>query len=191
MPRHGSERTDNQSRSINYNSMKPTVRARSRQRILGLPRGCWARAILPQPSLPGTKPTPVAWLAGDIWPRNNYPGPNAGGSFAPFGPCPQDVGLSCNLRHDGRPRARQRTATNGRVKQRMPDFPQRPAVRHADSAACSRTIEPIAKPMSTFAGHLLVFDPVQAPPLRHAFEPVNAAILEADSRLRHQVLDGA
>jgi len=69
MPRHGSERTDNQSRSINYNSMKPTVRARSRQRILGLPRGCWARAILPQPSLPGKKPTPVAWLAGDIWPR--------------------------------------------------------------------------------------------------------------------------
>src|SRR6476619_5809586 len=52
-------------------------------------------------------------------------------------------------------------------------------------------IEPIAKPMSTFAGHLLMFDPVQAPPLRHAFESVNAAILEADSRLRHQILDYA
>jgi hypothetical protein len=33
-----------------------------------------------------------------------------------------------------------------------------------------------------------MFDPVQAPPLRHAFELVNAAILEADSRLRHQIL---
>ena len=36
-----------------------------------------------------------------------------------------------------------------------------------------------------------MFDPVQAPSLRHAFELVNAAILEADSRLRHQVLDRA
>ena len=34
-----------------------------------------------------------------------------------------------------------------------------------------------------------MFDPVQAPSLRHAPELVNAAILEADSRLRHQVLD--
>ena len=34
-----------------------------------------------------------------------------------------------------------------------------------------------------------MFDPVQAPSLRHAFELVNAAILEADSRLRHQILD--
>jgi hypothetical protein len=47
------------------------------------------------------------------------------------------------------------------------------------------------KPMSTFAAHLLLFDPVQAPPLGHAFESVNAAILKADSRLRHQVLDRA
>src|SRR5215472_4295927 len=37
----------------------------------------------------------------------------------------------------------------------------------------------------------LMFDPVQAPSLRHALELVNAAILEADSRLRHQVLDRA
>ena len=37
----------------------------------------------------------------------------------------------------------------------------------------------------------LMFDPVQAPSLRHAFELVNAAILEADSRLRHQILDRA
>src|SRR3981189_1068500 len=37
----------------------------------------------------------------------------------------------------------------------------------------------------------LVFDPVQAPSLRYAFELVNAAILEADSRLRHQILDRA
>src|SRR5262249_46119501 len=29
-----------------------------------------------------------------------------------------------------------------------------------------------------FAGHLLLFDPVQAPPLGHAFESVNAAILK-------------
>ena len=36
-----------------------------------------------------------------------------------------------------------------------------------------------------------MFDPVQAPSLRHAFELVNAAILEADSRLRHQILDRA
>ena len=36
-----------------------------------------------------------------------------------------------------------------------------------------------------------MIDPVQAPPLRHAFELVNAAILEADSRLRHQILDRA
>src|SRR3974390_1505312 len=42
-----------------------------------------------------------------------------------------------------------------------------------------------------FAGHLLLFDPVQAPPLGHAFESVNAAILKADSRLRHQILDRA
>src|SRR5215469_12390374 len=41
------------------------------------------------------------------------------------------------------------------------------------------------------AGHLLLFDPVQAPPLGHAFESVNAAILKADSRLRHQILDRA
>jgi hypothetical protein len=33
--------------------------------------------------------------------------------------------------------------------------------------------------------------PVQAPPLRHAFELVNAAVLEADLRLRHQILDRA
>ena len=33
-----------------------------------------------------------------------------------------------------------------------------------------------------------MFDPVEAPALRYAFELVNAAILEADSRLRHQVL---
>jgi hypothetical protein len=31
---------------------------------------------------------------------------------------------------------------------------QRPAVRHADLGTCSRTFEPIAKPVSTFAGHL-------------------------------------
>src|SRR5437868_4795309 len=37
----------------------------------------------------------------------------------------------------------------------------------------------------------LMFDPVQVPSLRHAFQSVNAAILEADSRLRHQVLDRA
>ena len=36
-----------------------------------------------------------------------------------------------------------------------------------------------------------MFDPVQAPPLGHAFELVNAAILKADSRLRHQILDRA
>jgi len=36
-----------------------------------------------------------------------------------------------------------------------------------------------------------MFDPVQAPSPRHAFELVNAAILEADSRLRHHILDRA
>ena len=36
-----------------------------------------------------------------------------------------------------------------------------------------------------------MFDPIQAPSLRHALELVNAAILEADSRLRHQILDRA
>ena len=36
-----------------------------------------------------------------------------------------------------------------------------------------------------------MFNPVQAPALGHAFEPVNAAILKADSRLRHQILDRA
>ena len=36
-----------------------------------------------------------------------------------------------------------------------------------------------------------MFDPVQPPPLRHAFESVNAAILKADSRLRHQILNRA
>ena len=36
-----------------------------------------------------------------------------------------------------------------------------------------------------------MFDAVQAPSLRHAFELVNAVILEADSRLRHQILDRA
>ena len=36
-----------------------------------------------------------------------------------------------------------------------------------------------------------MFDPVQAPSLRHAFELVNAAILEADLRLEHQILDRA
>ena len=36
-----------------------------------------------------------------------------------------------------------------------------------------------------------MIDPVQAPPLRHAFELVNASILEANSRLRHQILDRA
>ena len=36
-----------------------------------------------------------------------------------------------------------------------------------------------------------MFDPVQAPSLRHAFELVNTAIFEADSRLRHQILDRA
>ena len=36
-----------------------------------------------------------------------------------------------------------------------------------------------------------MFDPVQAPALRHAFELVNAAVLEADLRLRHQIPDRA
>ena len=36
-----------------------------------------------------------------------------------------------------------------------------------------------------------MFDPVQAPPLGHAFELVNAAILKADSRLQHQILQRA
>ena len=36
-----------------------------------------------------------------------------------------------------------------------------------------------------------MIDPVQAPPLRHAFELMNASILEANSRLRHQILDRA
>src|SRR5271154_6271559 len=42
-----------------------------------------------------------------------------------------------------------------------------------------------------FAGQFLMFDPVQAPPLGHSFESMNAAILKADSRLRHQILDRA
>jgi hypothetical protein len=33
--------------------------------------------------------------------------------------------------------------------------------------------------------------PVKTPPLRHSFELVNTAILEADFRLRHQILDSA
>ena len=45
--------------------------------------------------------------------------------------------------------------------------------------------------MSLLQDTFLRFDPVQAPPLRHAFESVNAAILKADSRLRHQILDRA
>ena len=36
-----------------------------------------------------------------------------------------------------------------------------------------------------------MFDPVQAPSLRQSFELVNAAILEADSRRGHQILDRA
>jgi hypothetical protein len=36
-----------------------------------------------------------------------------------------------------------------------------------------------------------ILHPVQPPPLRHAFELVNAAIREADFRLRHQFLDRA
>ena len=36
-----------------------------------------------------------------------------------------------------------------------------------------------------------MFDPVRAPALRHAFELVNAVIPEADSGLRHQILDRA
>jgi hypothetical protein len=36
-----------------------------------------------------------------------------------------------------------------------------------------------------------MFDPVQAPSLRHAFELVSAAIPETDSGLRHQILDRA
>ena len=46
-------------------------------------------------------------------------------------------------------------------------------------------------PASRFCGAPLLFDPVQAPPLGHAFESVNTAILKADSRLRHQILDRA
>jgi hypothetical protein len=63
------------------------------------------------------------------------------------------------------------------------ELSHRPTFAMRTLGTCGRTIEPIAKPMSTFAGHLLMFDPVQAPPLRHAFESVNAAILKADSRL--------
>ncbi len=36
-----------------------------------------------------------------------------------------------------------------------------------------------------------MFDPVQAPSLRHAFELMSAAIPKADSGLRHQILDRA
>ncbi len=36
-----------------------------------------------------------------------------------------------------------------------------------------------------------MFDPIQPPSLRHALELVNAAIPEADSGLRHQILDRA
>src|SRR5262249_11937680 len=49
----------------------------------------------------------------------------------------------------------------------------------------------ISNPKMTPMLLLLLFDPVQAPPLGHAFESVNAAILKADSRLRHQILDRA
>ena len=42
--------------------------------------------------------------------------------------------------------------------------------------------------MFTLARHGSMFSPVQAPSLWHASELVNAAILEADSRLRHQIL---
>src|SRR5215472_10081109 len=52
---------------------------------------------------------------------------------------------------------------------------------------CRHKSEPIEKRFRD----TLMFDPVQAPSLRHALELVNAAILEADSRLRHQVLDRA
>src|SRR3979411_749433 len=45
------------------------------------------------------------------------------------------------------------------------------------------------RPVSYYCGSRLTIDPVQAPPLRHAFELVNAAILEADFRRRHQILD--
>jgi hypothetical protein len=61
------------------------------------------------------------------------------------------------------------------------NFPSAQPFSTRTLGTCSRIIEPIAKPMSTFAGHLLMFDPVQAPPLGHAFESVNAAILKADS----------
>ena len=55
---------------------------------------------------------------------------------------------------------------------------------------CRRNIEPMQNRCSLLQDTLM-FDPVQAPSLRHIFELVNAAVLEADSRLRHQTLDGA
>jgi hypothetical protein len=36
-----------------------------------------------------------------------------------------------------------------------------------------------------------MFDPIQAPPLRHAIELVSAVIPEADFGLRHPILDRA
>ena len=85
--------------------------------------------------------------------------------------------------------AQRKSAWPGRTRRRT--FPGAQPFAMRTLGTGSRTIEPIAKPMSTFAGHLLMFDPVQAPPLRHAFESVNAAILKADSGLRHPILDRA
>ena len=69
-----------------------------------------------------------------------------------------------------------------------PDFPNGQPFAMRALGTCSRNIEPIAK---SLLQDKLMFDPIQAPSLRHAFEAVNAAIPEADSRLRHQILDRA
>src|SRR5262245_6523043 len=67
--------------------------------------------------------------------------------------------------------------------------PMRCSAQPAHSDAASRALNIMSAP--EVRNTYLVIDPVQAPPLRHAFELVNTAILEADSRLRHQILDRA
>src|SRR3979490_2583164 len=59
----------------------------------------------------------------------------------------------------------------------------------ADLGTCRRTTEPVAQAGLHYCGSRLTIDPVQAPPLRHAFELVTASLLEADFRRRRQILD--
>src|ERR1700737_979915 len=105
------------------------------------------------------------------------------GSLAPFwlfGGVFPSYPTSEITKHIAPVRRRRKSACPGRTRRRTFPTPSRsPCGLSAPAVAISNRLQNRCPLLQD----TLMFDPVQAPSLRHAFESVNAAILEADFRL--------